>query len=96
MIAKIHEYQNKIILAVCDTDILGKKFEENGLQLDLTSNFYKGEEKTDKEIIHLFEKAHIINLVGKRSIDLAIKSKIITKMNVKKIKNIPYAQSILL
>jgi len=85
-----------MILAVCDTDILGKKFEENDLQLDLTSNFYKGEEKTEKEIVALFNQAHIVNVVGKKSVDLAIKSKMVIKDNIKKIKNIPYAQSILL
>jgi hypothetical protein len=43
MILKEHKsHDGKCVIALCDDDILGKKFEENGLQLDLTSSFYKG------------------------------------------------------
>lgn len=44
MIVKMHKTQdNRIVLAVCDNDLLDKKFEEGKMQLDLTSYFYKGE-----------------------------------------------------
>ncbi len=96
MIVKIHRTNDgRNILAVCDSDLLGKKFEENDLQLDLTSNFYKGEEKNEQEVLELFKISPIINLVGEKSINLALKAKIIGKKHIIKIKNIPHAEALL-
>ncbi len=96
MIIKVHKTQDgRKITALCDNDLIGKKFEEKNLQLDLTSNFYKGEEKTKEEIIELIKGSYILNLAGKKSTNLAIKLGIIRKENIIKIKNIPHAQAIL-
>ena len=40
----IKSYKN--IVAVCDSELLGKKFESGKFQLDIKESFYKGEEKT--------------------------------------------------
>jgi hypothetical protein len=97
MIVKIHKTSDRrIILAVCDSNLIGKKFEEKGLQLDLCSDFYKGEEKTEQEICDLFKQAYIVNLVGKESISLALKEEIIEKENIIKIKNVPHAEAVII
>jgi hypothetical protein len=50
MIAKIHKtFDGRNVLAVCDSDLLGKKFEEKDLQIDLNSDFYKGKKKKKKK-----------------------------------------------
>lgn len=96
MIIKAHKTQEgRTILAICDNNLIGKKFEEKNLQLDLTSNFYKGEKKSEKEIINYLKDCYTVNIVGEKSINLAIKLGIINKSKVIKIKNIPHAQAIL-
>ena len=93
MIVKIHKTEgNKMVLAVCDSDLLNKKFEEGEKQLDLTSDFYKGEEKSNKEVCDLMRNSYIINLVGEKTIGLALKEGLIDKDHIKKIDNISYAQ----
>ena len=94
MIAKAHRSQHHIVLAVCDSDLLGKKFEENNIQLDLTADFYKGKEETDEKIIVLMKAASIMNFVGKKSVGLAVKEGVINKDTVRKIKGIPHAQCV--
>ena len=39
-----------MLVVVTDADIVGKKFEEERLQLDLTKKFYQGEPKTKDEV----------------------------------------------
>ncbi len=95
MIVKVHESEKGTIVAVCDSDLIGKKFEEDDLQLDLTSNFYKGEEKSDEEIGDLLRNAYCINVVGKKSVELAIKEGVIDESAVRKIAKIPYSQGYL-
>ena len=95
MIVKIHkDNYSRIVLAVCDKELLGKKFEEGNKQLDLASDFYEGEEKTEKETGDLMRNAYMINLVGDKSVGLAIKEEIVDKNSVMKIKDVPYAQVI--
>jgi hypothetical protein len=95
MIVKAHKTEDgKLLLAVCDSNIIGKKFEEGKKQLDLSSDFYKGEEKSDKETSDLMKKAYIINIVGKNSITLAINEELISGEHIEEIDGIPYAQSI--
>tara|TARA_Y100000310_G_C20589928_1_gene767453 strand:+ start:236 stop:532 length:297 start_codon:yes stop_codon:yes gene_type:complete len=95
MIVKAHKTEDgRLLLAVCDSDIIGKKFEEGKKQLDLSSDFYKGEEKSDKETTDLMRNAYIINIVGKNAVTLAINENLISGDNVEEINGIPYAQSI--
>lgn len=96
MIVKVHKTQDgRKIVAICDNDLIGKKFGEGNLQLDLSSSFYRGEEMSEEGIIRLIESSYIVNIVGEKSIKLAIKWGIVDKGNIIKIKNIPQVQAIL-
>ena len=96
MIVNIHKTgDNKKIVAVCDKDLIGKKFEEKNLQLDLASGFYKGEEKSEEDTVRIFRDAYIINFVGKNSVNIGLKHGIISKDSVIYIRKIPHAQAVL-
>lgn len=89
---KVHESQNRKVLAVCDKDIIGKILEDNQFYFDVKESFYKGEEITSdglKKIIHDFDN---INLIGKKSVRVVISEKIASEKNVIRIKNIPHVQ----
>lgn len=88
--------QTKCIISICDKDLIGKKFEEGKKQLNITERFYKGEIKTEEEITDILKNASNINIVGKESIALALKLKIIDKKEIIKIQGVPHAQSIFL
>ena len=95
MIVKIHKTKdNRMMLAVCDSELIGKKIEDDKRQLDLTSEFYKGEEKTEQETSDLMRNSYILNIVGEKSINLALKEELISGDHVDNIKNIPYAQAV--
>lgn len=92
MIVKKHSANKRLVLAVCDSEILGKVFEEENLQLDLSSDFYKGEEMNKKELRFLIKKADIINAVGNEAVDFFMREKLIEKKDILYIKKIPYVQ----
>jgi len=96
MIVKKHIDNGRLILAVCDEDIVGKKYEEHELVLDLSAKFYAGEKMSKTELANLIKKAYIINAVGQNSIMFLINKNIITKEECKKINAIPYANVIFL
>ena len=83
------------VVAICDSDLLGKKFEENEFQLDIKESFFGGDELGDLEAIELMndmaKEDATFNIVGKESIKAALKAGIINKENIGKIAGIPYA-----
>ncbi len=83
------------VVAICDSDIIGKTFEEGKKQLDIKENFYKGFEVDEKKAIDLMQKLDIenstFNIVGKKSVEAAVKAGIIVKENISNIKGIPFA-----
>jgi len=93
------------VVAVCDSELLGKRFEElsdsgKGIvrQLDVKESFYKGKEgkKVSKEelldIIKSFnEEDATFNIVGEKSIQAALEAGTISEKEVGKIQDIPFA-----
>ena len=96
MIVKVHKNERgAIILAVCDKSLIGQVFSEGNKQLNVDSDFYGGEEVNEDEAGDLMRNANIINIVGDKAINLALREEIIEKENIKTIAEIPYAQVIL-
>jgi|SRR3989344_2411425 len=96
MIVKIHKKDDKTIVAVCDGDLIGQKFEEGELQLDLSSEFYNGEKMNEIQAGDIIRNSDLVNLVGEKSVNLGLKEGVIEKQNIIKIKNILHAQAIVL
>jgi hypothetical protein len=84
----------KRVVAICDADLLGKVFEEGELVLDLQKyrSFYDGETLNEKKIAGILDGATSVNLVGKKTIDIAGKYYKIEPNAVKKIKGVPHLQ----
>ena len=82
----------RLLLAVCDSELKGKKIESKGVMLDLSADFYDGEEMQEDEVIKLMKVAALVNLVGENSVSLGIKSEVIEKENVILVSGVPHAQ----
>ena len=84
----------RYVVAICDKELIGKKFEQGKFQLYVKENFYKGELKSKQEIIELIKKMKIedatFNIVGEKSIQTAIEAGIISEEGIKTIEEIPY------
>lgn len=92
MIVKVHSINEKKLVAVCDDNLLGKKFEEGELQIDLTGNFYRGEKTEENEIGEMVKNAYLIDFVGEESVAYAIKKGLARSEGVLRISGIPKAQ----
>ncbi len=95
MILKKHNQDGKLILALCDTEILGKVYEEGNKQLDLSKEFFKGTESDDESIKKLLPRAYLINAVGKYAIEFLRSQNLIDEDNVITIAGTPSAQVLL-
>ena len=94
MFMKKYDADGQVVVAVCDRDILGKKFRDGKLVLKLDDVFYKGDEATEKEVKDALSCATIANISGKRSIACAVECGCIDPDNVIFIDGILHAQMV--
>ena len=83
------------VVAICDKELLGKKFEEGKFQLNIKENFYKGKEVNTESVLEIMKKMSAedatFNIVGEKSTNAALKAGIISKEEVGRIKEVPFA-----
>ena len=98
MLIKIHKSYRDVI-AICDSELIWKKFEQGKFQLDVKESFYKGNEKTPEQTIKIIQEMSkedaTFNIIGEKSVNSAIKAGIISKEGVLEIQKIPYALGLL-
>lgn len=92
---KIFTQGEDTLMAVSDSEILGRIFEEGEFHINVSREFYSGKTAEEKEILAKIKKATIVNVVGKRIVDLMVKEKIIESGNILVISGVPHAQVIL-
>ena len=82
------------VVAICDDDLLGKKFEEGKAQLNVQENFYAGEKKSREEVLELIDfykkEDATFNVVGEDSVALMKEMGIISDESVGSIDSIPF------
>lgn len=83
------------VVAVCDKELIGKRFEEGKFQLDIKENFFKGRELPKEQVLEIMKDMKLedstFNIVGEKAIQTALESGIITKEGIGKIQGIPFA-----
>ncbi len=94
MFVKIHKSYRDVV-AICDSELIGKYFEEGKFQLDIKESFFKGEKKSIEEVIEIIKKMSkedaTFNIIGEKSVNTALKAGIISKEGIKKIQGVSFA-----
>lgn len=69
---KLHKRGKDLVLAACDSHLIGKTLTtEDGAEVIIKSEFYKGEEITSEKLLELIKEATIVNLFGEETIKAA-------------------------
>jgi hypothetical protein len=84
------------LVAVCDAEILGKTLEGGKVPFKVSERFYKGIQCGVSEALEAMRKATIVNIVGKRIVEAAIKEQFVQEAAVIYIGDVPHAQIVLL
>jgi hypothetical protein len=90
---KIHNSYRSVV-AICDSELIGKEFVEDKKLLDLRENFYKERELPKGEIVKII-KAQMMedatfNIIGKESMGAAKEAGLIDNEETLTIQGIPY------
>jgi len=89
---KKHSSQGRVLVAACDTNILGKTFEDEELQICVGEGFYGGESVGPDMLLKIMEIANIINLIGEKVVNLAVEQGLVDEECIMNIGGVPHAQ----
>ena len=75
MLLRERETPKGLLVSVCDPDCLGETYRDGPITLEVTASFYGGEEATEAdadEVVDSLRRSDVANLVGERSVGVAI------------------------
>ncbi len=94
MILTERETEEGVLVAVCDADVLGETLEEGAISLTVTEEFY-GTEAVDEDAVRdALVRADVANIVGSRSVELAIEVGVVDEANVLEVGSTLHAQTL--
>jgi hypothetical protein len=89
---KTYRRGSETLVAACDLDIIGRTFRSKGMKIEVSEGFYKGESADEDLLVNRLEMATIANLVGKRTIEIAVRRGFVDSGCVIEIGGVPHAQ----
>ena len=94
MLMRVFKKRNDKIVAVCDSELIGKVLREGELVLNLEkyASFYKGEEADEAAVEKELFTATSINLVGKKATGIAKRMKLVKESDIIHIQKVPHVQ----
>ncbi len=96
MYLKSYRVNRETIVAVCDSELLGRTLRQGELRLSVNEEFFKGLLANEQDVREALKNATIANLVGKRAVDCGIDSGIIDDEYIITIEGVPHAQMVVL
>jgi hypothetical protein len=91
---KVYRQGAEVLVAVCDSDLLGKRFAEGRLHVEVSKDFFGDEKASPEELETALEKATIANFVGCCAVEQAIRLGYVEKENVLCIEGVLCAQMV--
>jgi hypothetical protein len=92
MILKERDTGEGLLVAVCDTDVLGETFETDELTFTVTEEFYGGDEADEDEVVSSLNRADVANIVGTDAVALAVEAGFVDEANVLELDSTRHAQ----
>lgn len=96
MYLKTHRSGTELLIAICDCALMGKKFVEGHLRLEIQPAFFGDQKATTKDVESALAKATIANFVGEQAVGHAVRLGYVDRDNVLMINGIPCAQMVLM
>lgn len=89
---KVYRQGSEVLVAACDSDILGKTFKGDGLTIHVSKGFYGGDIGDEEMLVNRLEMATIANLVGEKTLEIAVRRGFVDSSCVLRIGGVPHAQ----
>ena len=87
---RITNHQNKLMLNICDSSLLGKKIVDDKVTMNISKSYYCERIVEKEEAQNLLKQCSSINMVGKETVSLSVDLGIASPQAIKEIDGIPF------
>jgi hypothetical protein len=84
------KYQETTMINICDIDLLGKEINKGDFIINISKDYFLEEEIDEKEAMILLKSSSVLNLVGEKIVNLALRLRLAKENSVKVIENVPF------
>jgi uncharacterized protein len=88
----IKKVGRNVLLAMCDSEILGKTLREGKIVFHVKEEFYNGGCVSVEEALDMIQNSTVVNMVGKCCVEKAIQKGYVHPLAVLNIEGVPHAQ----
>ena len=82
----------RVLLAVCDAELLGKVLKDGKIRFDVRRDFYDGLRMSVEEAVDLMEQCTIVNMIGQNIVEKAVEKGLVHPDAILDISGVPHAQ----
>ncbi|WP_410766021.1 DUF424 domain-containing protein [Haloferax sp. DFSO60] len=95
MLLRERETPEGLLVSVCDSDCLGETYTDGGVSLDVTEDFYGGDDAEDADtdaVVDSLNRATVANIVGEEAVSVAIDAGLVDEETVLEVDGTLHAQ----
>jgi hypothetical protein len=95
MLLRERETPEGLLVSVCDADCLGETFEDGAVSLEVTEEFYGGddaERASEAAVVDSLRRAATANIVGERAVSVAVDAGLVDEGRVLEVDGTLHAQ----
>ncbi|MFB6089660.1 MAG: DUF424 domain-containing protein [Halobellus sp.] len=95
MLLRERQTPEGLLVSVCDPECLGETYVEGDVSLDVTEEFYGGEEAAEADadaVVESLTRASVANIVGERAVSVAVEAGIVDEERVLVVDGTHHAQ----
>ena len=87
---KVISASGNLMLNICDPELIDKTLQDGNTKIKINSNYYSERDVDEHEAKNLLTKCNSINMVGEKTISLAISLGIGSEKSIRRIEGIPF------
>ena len=84
------DYKGSTLVSICDEELIGTTVTEGRLKMHISPDFFYGEIVDGQEALRLMKVCSMVNLAGRRAVNLAIANELGAKEAVREIEKVPF------
>ena len=88
----MRRFGERILLAMCDANMLGKTLKQGKIVFRIQEKFYKGSLVSLEEAVDLIQQSTIVNMVGQTIVKKAVEKGLVHPDAIIEIEGVPHAQ----
>ena len=87
---KVVSASGNLMLNICDPELIDKTLQDGNTKIKINPNYYAERDVDEHEAKNLLTKCNSINMVGEKTVSLAICIGIVSEKSIRRIEGVPF------